>query len=812
MAEKSYREVVVKNPDGTTSTVRGPASATDDEILQYAAEQFYKNKQTTTIKAPTVSVSPTKTSGVTGNLFDVDTLGAPKKADDFISKLNRESGAGFVGGIAERVAPPVMWAAEKLGIRDKKGPTLSNLIVGGETPDRGTEARNWVAKQYGVDPTSASFNMGTNAGKLATDIGISTAVGPALGAVSRMANMPKLATALETGGLKALSSPDAALTEKLLNFPTRIAGGAITGGVTGAIIDPESWKTNALIGATLPIGMEALRQPFKYAMEATGPLRESWRTAKGREMFKNWLGEDKARELGNVLTRGVEEGKYLPNSPVTSADILADYNVGKTNIFGSPLMALEGDLANVPMRGISDRARSILRQQQAGRTGVVEDMAGTPEIRKAIENVRASTTAPMREGAFESARLGAEIPKTLVPKMEQSLGEATENVDKVRRYVAAGERAAERAKTGLSASGQPIPPRYTFMDRLAQRADEEADLAARQSLAAGTDAKSVQAQIENLRAANIQPINIENVKRSIQALRAAEGVGINSEKDAILTHILAKLDEATTRGGGIARPGDIDELVKAELQNVAQTLATKRTGVAGGANKHTAELVGSVQKDLISALDEASNGAYSAYRSKFAELSQPLNQLEVGQSLKQKMIPARGREAPQSYITELERLGTEINPKTGKPFLESVKPEDRAALEQIRREYERDMIRSDLTKGINVGDSETALKQGATLPALIMKEISIANFLTKRMNEQAGGRLTEDIALRMLNDPASFAAKYLNDVPPSMRDKVVQRLMSTIRQGVRIGTPVGVSEQQKGQRERFQKLIEGVEQ
>lgn len=772
MAEKNYREVTVRNPDGTKSTVRAPLGATDDEILEYAADQFYKNKSTAAqdkirknIGAQNIPVK----KELPANLKYLETA------------KDQPFARGFKQGIEDVLATvetPFLAAGNKLGMTDLT-PEMNRAMM---------ERRNLE----GIDPESGAFK----AGRIGANILATLPVGPVLGAGAKALGMGNLGKAITTGGLQKLSAPGSSAIQQLSNLPTRLAGGAIASGASAGLVNPEDALMGAGLGMFLPIGQEAIRQPFRYVKEATGPLRESWRTMKGREMFQNWLGKEKAAELGRTITRGVDESKYLPGTPLTTGDILADVNLGKTDVIGSPLMALEQDLSNVPMRGISDTARSILRKQQGLRLSELEDLAGTPALAEEIKNIRTATTAPMRESAFEAARTGAEIPQTLVPKMEQSLGEATENVDKVRRFVAAGERATERAKT-LTPSAQPPGVRNTYMGQLAQRADDVANEAAEQSLAAGRDAKVVQAQMENLRAANIQPIDLGAVKQRIEALRGAEGIGINTEKDAILGHILTKLEEAISRGGGVARPGDIDELVKAELQNVAQTLATKRTGVAGGANKHTAELVSSIQKDLIGALDEASNGGYSAYRAKFAELSQPLNQMEVGQGLLQKTIPAKGRENAQSFLTEMRRLETELDPRTGKPLIEAVAPERREMLNKLRNEYERDMAKADLSKGINVGDSEDALKQGATLPALIAKEISITNFITRKLNEQAGGKLTEDIALKMLSDPAGFAAKYLNEVPMSSRQKIVQQVLEGIRTGGRMVPPITAVESER---------------
>lgn len=105
-----------------------------------------------------------------------------------------------------------------------------------------------------ANPESLAFK----GGRLGTQIAGTAGTGSlfARGAQALHA-APKLVSALQSGGF-SLGTPQAAtLGGKALDMGTRIAGGGLVGGVSAGMIDPESYKTGALLGAIMPPGVLA---------------------------------------------------------------------------------------------------------------------------------------------------------------------------------------------------------------------------------------------------------------------------------------------------------------------------------------------------------------------------------------------------------------------------------------------------------------------------------------------------------------------------------------------------------------------------
>lgn len=111
--------------------------------------------------------------------------------------------------------------------------------------------------QENADQESLSFK----GGELATDIAGTAGAGGMLAKGLRMipgvaSAAPKVLSAIETGGFK-LGSP-AAVTKlgQATNIGTRALGGAVTGGLSAGMIDPETIGVGSAIGAAVPGGVK----------------------------------------------------------------------------------------------------------------------------------------------------------------------------------------------------------------------------------------------------------------------------------------------------------------------------------------------------------------------------------------------------------------------------------------------------------------------------------------------------------------------------------------------------------------------------
>jgi hypothetical protein len=97
----------------------------------------------------------------------------------------------------------------------------------------------------GADPNSLAYG----AGKLTGEIAGTAGVGPVLGAGAKAVGAaPQIVNALQSGGMTLGQGAAPGIGNAL----TRIAGGAVTGGASAGLVNPEDAATGAVIGGAIP--------------------------------------------------------------------------------------------------------------------------------------------------------------------------------------------------------------------------------------------------------------------------------------------------------------------------------------------------------------------------------------------------------------------------------------------------------------------------------------------------------------------------------------------------------------------------------
>lgn len=99
------------------------------------------------------------------------------------------------------------------------------------------EAIDAGLREMGADTESMGYGIGKVGAEIAGTAGVGGALAKPVAGVA-----PKLAAALQSGGMTANGG----------NMATRIAGGAITGGASAGLVNPEYAATGAAVGGALP--------------------------------------------------------------------------------------------------------------------------------------------------------------------------------------------------------------------------------------------------------------------------------------------------------------------------------------------------------------------------------------------------------------------------------------------------------------------------------------------------------------------------------------------------------------------------------
>lgn len=234
MADQIYK---VRDPQGNIREIKGPAGATDDEVIAQAQKLF---------AAPAPAAPPSGVPGPRRERGILETIGAPIQA----------AAEGIISGGGN-----VMFGGQQLlgmGL-EKLGATDTGRALIEDAARRRAEAQARVA------PFKQEFPMATGAGELGAEVVATLPVGSAIAApLKAIPAAAPLARAIQTGGFSTKAAPATGARivdfsvrpvtpSKLGDFATRVAGGAIAGGATSALINPEEAETGAVVGGAIPV-------------------------------------------------------------------------------------------------------------------------------------------------------------------------------------------------------------------------------------------------------------------------------------------------------------------------------------------------------------------------------------------------------------------------------------------------------------------------------------------------------------------------------------------------------------------------------
>jgi hypothetical protein len=189
-------------------------------------------------------------------------------------------------------------------------------------------------QSMGAEPDSLLYQSGKLAGEIA---GTAGAGGLVANGITKIApavaqSAPALLQAIRTGGMSVNGAKGAT------GIATRMAGGAITGGASAGLVDPEQTKTGAVIGGALPVVAKVAGVAGKFV---GGKLRGGAVSSEIAELA------DRAGQLGiDIPADRIANSKplnalaatlnYIPGSgrAATEEKIVSQLNKAVSNTFG----------------------------------------------------------------------------------------------------------------------------------------------------------------------------------------------------------------------------------------------------------------------------------------------------------------------------------------------------------------------------------------------------------------------------------------------------------------------------------------------
>jgi hypothetical protein len=251
--------------------------------------------------------------------------------------------------------------------------------------------RNKLAGE--LTPYKDAHPFATGAGQVGTDIIVTLPVGglvasgmraaaPALVRVGASAPVvQRLATAVETGGFRTGTPAATTLAGKAADMGVRAAGGAITGGASSAVVNPEEAGTGALIGAALPPALAGTGRVAGYAGNALKALAQPFTEAGQGAIAGNILAK-----IGAGGPMAVNAAELVPGSRPTLAEA-----TGNAGIAGLQRVARD-------LRPNAFAARE--GENAAARTAAFDGIAGNNALMAAAGAARDDAAGALYGQAF----------------------------------------------------------------------------------------------------------------------------------------------------------------------------------------------------------------------------------------------------------------------------------------------------------------------------------------------------------------------------------------------------------------------------
>lgn len=237
------------------------------------------------------------------------------------------------------------------------------------------------------------------------------------------------------------------------------------------------------------------------------------------------------------------------------------------------------------------------------------------------------------------------------------------------------------------------------------------------------------------------------------------------------------MNELTNIRKGLENSGSDPQKVASVIDGLKATIANKDNLFIRGQ-------LNNVKEDLTKAIP-----GYEAAQAMFAQMSPPINQMQIGQYLEKKLIPALSDEAKQkagTFATALQEAPATIKRATGAPRFDKLEqaltPDQMSVMQSIQADLARGVRFEDLaTKGAQAApDITNPITSRVVAPGslALKREVAVFKAIVNRLEGKVNEKLAAEMAVEMLNPPKvgeSLAAAKL-------RAEKIDALQTLLRQ------------------------------
>jgi len=527
----------------------------------------------------------------------------------------------------------------------------------------------------------------------------------------------------------------------------------------------------AVLGGGMPMTIDAAKMATRIIQSL--PISEAAKQRALQKYVGNLIDRpgqpiDESRAAVTGALEGTEQ--IVPGSRLTAAQSLAETPEG-ARLIREQQRVEAIDPATF---------KAIELQNQQARQQALTNVFGSEADLAAAQAARTAETAPLREGALRQADVYGENVPRLQADIEARQLQGGGLADEAAAMQRTEAQIQQQANTWT-----PVPGMPRFPGRYHPRIEEGvARLREAETYGSANAQKQAEAQFKHMQMKSVTdegfyPLESSSIIKRVNKLLTSPGTQSNSLLRSSLTSLQDKLVAYTDPRTGIIKSDDLYNLRK-EVTDDIKTFLTNSGNASFGASATKAETT--VKRMLDDAIEKASGtGMWKEYLKKFAEHSQKIDRMKVGQALKDKLGEGSlgDTEKAGSFVTAINNAVQTIKRETGatryNKMEEFLTPEQISAVNRVRADLNRSQKATELARGVQQSD-EVAFEGTKKLPAFISTTMSVIRSTLASLARGSQAEFNSKIS-QLMADPQKLAL-FIESLPPKQMDKFAEALLA----------------------------------
>jgi hypothetical protein len=474
----------------------------------------------------------------------------------------------------------------------KGGASAVDYLAGTNTRANVDEAAAQSARDYVRTYGGSDLAAG---GRLIGNVAATFPVGGVLAAPFRGA-APEVAAALQSGGFGAKT------------LAGRGAAGAVTGGVSAGLVNPEDTGTGAIVGAVVPtVVAPVIKGVSKLTARTSDFLSGNTAKVKAAEIARETLGDQIQPALA-ALANADPTRKLTPSQILQEAGIKAE-----------PFMALEALAKNKDVKGFYSTLEELAalgQQNQLARLAGGNTQTEIAESLAANKNALTERTVPMMNIELQAANQANQVRQRLEPTLnlrQDSMVSALQGQ---------GRAATDAAQYGVRAEAG-APGFLTQGTRAAESGVLSTEMAA---IKAQRQAERdfLQNQIGSLDDYGLKPLNINPILSTIDSKLADPNLYGQTQLLRVLSGLRDDFVGAVEANGGVA---DARALYSMRKAGISQKIDEMYGSLDPSSKQRlTTEILASIKSPIDKAIIDAGGTGWNRYLQTFETGMQQLDQ------------------------------------------------------------------------------------------------------------------------------------------------------------------------------------------